>query len=295
MQSDNYHVNNALQFTNNADFKNFLADVALANDVPKLFGSHHNYCKFDIHSSNLKKVFIEELIETGCIDDKNLSKIGYNLNLLHEIVPQADQEFSPDGKNNLMLKLFNFSKTRNEYYNFVRNIIKPIIGGEFYYQLQPTIRVNFPFPKNYSQIVNYHTDLMLGHLPYIMNFWWPLTDVFGNNSMAMAGYDFSKAFLEQYNWDFRKLASDIEFKPEIYEMVHNECFDLKLQYGEIFVFDPLCIHATQYNKTNATRVSFDCRFVLKNRMHSVHRDYVGVGTLKMPMKPGHYFAENPIV
>ncbi len=295
MTNDNYHLDNIKKFESNQAKLNFLKDVALGESgVFNKFGNHFNIIKFDEFKCNLKEVFINELIETNLVNATNLAKINFDLGKLHQIIAQNDQIFDPSGRNNFMSQIFQLTKIKNAYADFVKTTIAPLIGEFFYFQDQPTIRVNFPFPANYNKRANYHIDLMLGHLPIIYNFWWSLNNVYGSNSLSVADYDFSINLLKKYDWNFAKLVYDIEFNDDLYNEIRHHSIDLKLNFGDIAVFSPLCLHATQYNTTDTTRVSFDCRFILKSKYEQLNLTYKGLGNKQMPMQPGYYYNLNPI-
>ena len=66
---------------------------------------------------------------------------------------------------------------------------------------------------------------------------------------------------------------------------------LELKYGEYVMFDPRCIHATQNNKTEHTRISIDLRVLPQGERPRMRIDYRGTGRLRMLFAPGHYYDE----
>ena len=50
-----------------------------------------------------------------------------------------------------------------------------------------------------------------------------------------------------------------------------------MNYGEYIMFDPRCLHCTQNNTTNDTRISMDIRVITKNNLAKYSRDYRSTG------------------
>ena len=63
-----------------------------------------------------------------------------------------------------------------------------------------------------------------------------------------------------------------------------------MKFGEFIIFDPKCLHCTQYNTTDNTRISMDIRIMLENNFAKYSREYKTTGRKKMPFMPGHYFS-----
>src|SRR5262249_13171584 len=69
---------------------------------------------------------------------------------------------------------------------------------------------------------------------------------------------------------------------------------VELDYGQYLLFDPRCLHATQNNVTDSTRISTDVRIILRRHMESLPIEYRGTGRLRMLFAPGHYYDATPI-
>jgi len=69
---------------------------------------------------------------------------------------------------------------------------------------------------------------------------------------------------------------------------------VELKYGECLLFDPRCLHATQDNRTDATRVSTDVRIILRRDFESLPLAYRGTGRMRMRFAPGHYYHDQSI-
>ena len=67
-----------------------------------------------------------------------------------------------------------------------------------------------------------------------------------------------------------------------------------MNYGDFIIFDPRCLHCTQYNDTKDTRVSMDIRIIMESAFRNYSREYKTTGRKKMPFLPGHYFSEKAV-
>ena len=56
-----------------------------------------------------------------------------------------------------------------------------------------------------------------------------------------------------------------------------------MNYGDFIIFDPRCLHCTQYNDTKDTRVSMDIRIIMESAFfRNYSREYKTTGRKKMP-------------
>jgi len=117
-------------------------------------------------------------------------------------------------------------------------------GGRVAYQKQPTFRVVLPsaLPAGYL-----HCDADYHHPPSELNWWLPLTQVSGNNTLHC------------------------ESSPGLADFTPVE-----LQYGQVLRFyGNLCRHFTRPNDTTSCRVSFDTRVVTEAQHPPAWTDRLG--------------------
>ena len=67
-----------------------------------------------------------------------------------------------------------------------------------------------------------------------------------------------------------------------------------MKYGEFIIFDSKCLHCTQHNVTNKTRISMDIRIMLENNFSKYSREYKTTGRKKMLFTPGNYFSQESV-
>ncbi len=176
------------------------------------------------------------------------------------------------------------------YHDFIKSfIIKRLAKGrKFIFQKVPTIRVHCPkVSQNYRV---YHSDLFLGHHPFELNIWIPLTKK-GEAGHGFGVMDLSKSceLLESFNFNVDQLMS----KSCASEAFHQKVTDVDVDCGEVLVFDSRLIHSA-LPIINKTRVSLDVRilFLEDKKLHPYqHRS---TGGRKVLFEPGGYFSEEVV-
>ena len=54
--------------------------------------------------------------------------------------------------------------------------------------------------------------------------------------------------------------------------LRNKSNPLNMDYGEYIFFDPRCLHCTQYNDTEITRISMDIRIITESNLKKYSRE-----------------------
>ena len=145
----------------------------------------------------------------------------------------------------------NYERLDQVYHNFLLEVIAPQMGGgTIQYQRAPTLRVYTPSTVPMGKM---HNDCDYNHQPSEINFWLPLTSVFGSNTMWVES--------EENKGDFHPLT---------------------MKYGEYCSFyGNKCRHFTVPNDSDRTRVSLDfragiysfimfCTILCMNDFYAVH-------------------------
>ena len=130
----------------------------------------------------------------------------------------------------------NYNEWLEAYRDFVREVVVPLCGDleGVVFQCPPTLRVHFP---GKAPTIGMHCDSEYDkHESAEINFWVPLTDVFGSNTLHTES--------APGRGDFRPM-------------------DMPLGQGLRFN-GSLCRHYTLPNETGRTRVSFDFRIIPKS-------------------------------
>ena len=130
---------------------------------------------------------------------------------------------------------------------------------------------------------------MLGHPPKEVNLWFGLTDAFSSNSLRFINLENSKLFFDECKNSYDILAERVQYDEEFKKKLDLKSHSIDLKCGQYFLFDSRCLHCTQRNTTNKTRISIDIRVIQDVDYRSLSRKYTGTGRRKSEFKPGDYY------
>ena len=286
------HMGKTIAFESKEDRELFLSDYNSLSLTEKIFSKWMHQSKYDTKKIKFKENIIKELLKKDFITKKKFSDYNFELEKLHLCLKSDLKNLDESEQNEISISFYETSDIIKEtYIKFIKKIVSPLFSEEIYYQVVPTFRFHFPNQKGYDWQDRYHTDIMLGHPPYEFNLWIPFTKVYGSNSMRLMPFTESKKVIESCNKDFELFAEKTQYDEDfIYELKKNSS-PLEMNYGDFIIFDPRCLHCTQYNDTKDTRISMDIRIIMKSALNSYSREYRTTGRKKMPFLPGHYFSK----
>lgn len=129
----------------------------------------------------------------------------------------------------------NYKYFESIYLAFIKEVIGPSMGGgDIYYQRAPTFRMYLPTKTPMGKL---HKDEEYHHQPSEINVWLPISDHVGNNNSL---------------W--------VETKPNA-----GDFAPINIEYGQFYRgYLNQCMHYTNANDTDYTRVSIDFRVVNEN-------------------------------
>ena len=146
-------------------------------------------------------------------------------------------------------QLLKSSSFHNKYHNIL------ILAGthmglkDFYYQANPTFRIQLPETKS----VSFHRDdLSSGHAKNIINFWFPLTEVNQNNCIWIVDEKDSSKLIEKFKSEKLTLNS-------FDDIARKKAKPILMHKNEMLCFSNKTLHGTVQNKSNNVRVSLDFR------------------------------------
>jgi sporadic carbohydrate cluster 2OG-Fe(II) oxygenase len=277
-----------VRFESEADQRRFLEDIRATNLMKSRFGSGHHVARYDTRAIDFAGEIKKLLVEKRVLAAHQASNA--DLARLHELLP-ADKKALDESELNAVSKAF-YDTSESflaVYRRFVRDAIGPLFGEDMYFQATPTLRFQFPNQPGFNWKPRIHNDIMLGHPPSEVNIWLPFTRTFGTNTMTIASLEDSVSVLDSLGYDFEKLAWNVQKDDAFWQTTARRMGPVELEYGEFLLFDPRCLHATQDNRTDSTRISMDVRIILRRHMESLPLEYRGTGRLRMLFAPGHYY------
>ena len=233
------------------------------------------------HASELTSMLLEKLeslLNIPC----SLEELGSVHNHLDKKLKIYDDQFKINKISTYLYEMPEAFKKR--YHQLLKTDVRDLIGEDFYFQDNPTLRMQTPHISSKSLFPLYHSDIQLGHPPYEINLWMPL-----NPPSKTEGYGFSISPLEdsleifrRYDLDTAKISGD---QKKITEYLNPISDLLNFDYGQAILFDPRRFHSSQPLE-NHTRVSMDVRIVPVKEFHKFGHSYQGSGRKRVQFRPG---------
>lgn len=246
--------------------------------------------RYDIERFPLPRLLAEVL------QDKGLVSGPVDLMQLHHLLTPEQTRLDASGMNEVSRLSYECGETFNAAYeHFVREFcVLELLGETAVFQNLPTIRFYFPRAEGFDWKLNYHTDVMLGHPLQEINFWIPFTRAYGANSMRIIPLAESVEFLRRYDFNFGRFADAVQNDEGLEGELARQSTVVEAEPGEAIAFDSRCLHVTQNNTTEHTRISMDFRILPLAEYEALEMDYQGTGRRKMPFKTGEYYSERII-
>jgi hypothetical protein len=231
------------------------------------------------------------LVDKGLLDASHARSLD-RLENLHKVLAPDFKNLDASEINEVTRRFYEQDRAfLDTYERFYKEVIRGQVteGLDFLFQSTPTIRFHFPNQQGFNWRPRFHTDVMLGHPPQEINLWMPVTRTFDTNTMRLAGLADSRRIFEGVGLDFKEFARLVQEDDAMATECHTVSRPVCLEYGEFVAFDSRCLHATQENKTDSTRISLDFRVLPLDDYRGLTVSYRGTGRRQMLFQQGHYY------
>lgn len=216
----------------------------------------------------------------------NLNLTSNNISTLHNYLTDLEMHYDQNyGVNNYSSNFYDVDIAfKNAYIDLLKNEIRDLVGFDFFYQENPTLRIQLPHNSSKSFYPFYHSDIQLGHPPYEINIWFPLSPPSVKEGHGFVICDLQKSidFFKNINFNFDYLKNN---KSSIAQQLIDFSEIIDFDLGNILFFDSRCLHST-IPLVNHSRLSVDVRIMPKNIYKQFSHDYQGSGRKKVLFKPG---------
>jgi len=193
--------------------------------------------------------YISFLIKKTAETILDKKKNSINLDKFHNEIPI-------EKLNNTRVDIINImNKDKNlrfHYFNLARDLIYILAGNEL--MMQKNINLSIQFPNDKSSLLPIHSDVWSGDSAYEINLWIPLVNCYRTKSMYILEQKHNNDFLE-----FMK-KKKISSSEEIFKVLRNKVKWIKINYGELLIFNQSLPHGNVVNLEKETRWSMNCRF-----------------------------------
>ncbi len=152
-----------------------------------------------------------------------------------------------------LIKKINLNKEfRYNYFNLARDQLYTLVGNDLL--MQKKINLSIQFPNDSSSLLPIHSDVWSGDSPFEINLWVPLVNCYKTKSMYILP-ERNKKYFHQV---MRK--NKIKSSAHIYNLIKKKLIWLKVNYGEVLIFNQNLPHGNIINLEKETRFSMNCRF-----------------------------------
>lgn len=284
-----YTTHNAVAF-DAAERERFVAEFGRGG-LGRTWPDGIRYLEYDVSRYPFARHVRRMLVAKGLLTTAQEAALPA-LEDLHRVLPAEVMNLDASEINEVSRRFYEQDREfLDTYERFYRDEIRATVteGRHFLFQSTPTIRFHFPNQKGFNWSPRFHTDVMLGHPPQEVNLWVPVTRTFESNTMRLAGLADSLRILEGVGLDFREFARRVQEDPAMQADCHAASGPVTLDDGRYVAFDSRCLHATQENKTDSTRISLDFRVLPLEDYRGLTVTYRGTGRRQMLFQQGHYY------
>jgi len=207
----------------------------------------------------IEKEFIEQGYIIRPVPDKDaLDKIKkFVLSKLPDIsLDQAHESVSINELNAFRLDVIKEINDqpwlREAYYQTAKAYLDILVGNELAMQLR--VNLSIQMPGDESSLLPVHADTWSGDSPYEVVVWLPLVDCYNTKSM----YFLPPKAANNLSSNFKLHAQ--EDSEQLFGVIKNDVKWVKVDYGEVLIFNQIYPHGNRINEENETRWSMNCRF-----------------------------------
>ena len=206
-----------------------------------------------IEESNEKKT----LNEIKSIFIKNINKLlpktkskkdDYILNYLHKFIGVKDLN---SFRLEIIHKINRTDNFRTKYFKVSKKMVETIVGNEL--AMQTKINLSIQIPGDDSSLLPVHADTWSGLSPFETVVLMPLVDCYKTKSMFILPSNKSKILKKIFK-------SNVKTTKDIFQKIKKDIKWLKINYGQILIFDQTLPHGNVVNKEKETRWTMNCRF-----------------------------------
>tara|TARA_Y100000768_G_scaffold224296_1_gene169376 strand:+ start:644 stop:1441 length:798 start_codon:yes stop_codon:yes gene_type:complete len=141
---------------------------------------------------------------------------------------------------------------RKKYFDVTLPFINDIVGNELV--MQNRVNLSIQLPNDKSSLLDVHADTWSGDSPFEAVAWLPLVDCYKTKSMFILPARKYKRIAKIFQ------SSNFKNSSELFPKIKNDVTWLKINYGQVLIFNQCLPHGNLTNKEKDTRWSMNCRF-----------------------------------
>ncbi len=277
---------NIFSFSNEFIKNHYYSGYQKENWIQKEFKNDFIIINLEDYHIKLRNAIIDILL------DKKIIQHTISLENLHFYLSNELKTYGNDGISKISTLFYETNESFTKiFHKFIYNILyKKITKKPFLFQSTPTFRIHCPSSLNSEFFPHFHTDLALGHPPYEINLWIPLTQKLDGHGFYLAHLKTSREIAKYINYNLPSLMDKKLFRdPNYLNFCYSKLFPTEVECGEALMFDGRCFH-TAMPIQNHTRISIDFRIVLKEDFDQAEIIYENHGIRRqVPLLPESYY------
>jgi sporadic carbohydrate cluster 2OG-Fe(II) oxygenase len=141
---------------------------------------------------------------------------------------------------------------REAYFQIVKPYLDVLVGNELAMQLR--VNLSIQMPGDEGSLLPVHADTWSGDSPYEVVVWLPLVDCYDTKSMYFLPPEEANNLSNNF-----KLHTQGNSE-QLFNTIKDDVKWMKVDYGEVLVFNQIYPHGNVVNEENETRWSMNCRF-----------------------------------
>lgn len=219
-------------------------------------------------------------IVTSSVKDTLKKNINFSFDNIHKNI-------SEENLNNFRVKIISKINSHINFKRFLFLTCKPyidiIVGNELV--MQKNINLSIQYPNDSSSLLDVHSDTWAGDSSYEVVVWLPLVNCYKTKSMYIMNRNLSEKYAKKL-FIQKNTSSD-----SLFHKIKKNIKWLKINKGQILIFNQNLIHGNHINKEMTTRWSFNCRFKAIFTPYSEKKigDYFIPITMRPATKDGMHF------
>ena len=196
----------------------------------------------------IKKFIISKITQSKFFKKSKLKETDV-LNNTHKFVNKSNLN---DFRIDMLKSIFLDKKLKENYYLLGKPYLDILVGNEL--AMQKRINLSIQLPNDDSSLLPMHADLWSGDSSFETVLWVPLVDCYKTKSMYILPPNKYDLFLNLYN--------NIKYKSseKLYKKIKKHLSWIKINEGEVLIFNQNLPHGNAVNLENETRWTFNCRF-----------------------------------
>ncbi len=196
--------------------------------------------------NDIRSIFIKNI--NKLLPKTKSKKDDYILNYLHKFIGVKDLN---SFRLEIIHKINRTDNFRTKYFKVSKKMVETIVGNEL--AIQTKIYLSIQIPGDDSSLLLLQSDTRSSLFPFVTVVLMLFVDCYKTKSMFILPSNKSKIIKKIFK-------SNVKTTKDIFQKIKKDIKWLKINYGQILIFDQTLPHGNVVNKEKETRWTMNCRF-----------------------------------